>query len=63
MKQVILDTFDSTIDNFLYYDRKEDEDLGIEELKSSLRSGEVPVEELKQILERKLSLYLGEGWL
>jgi hypothetical protein len=63
MKQVILDTFDSTIDNFLYYDRKEDEDLGIEELKSSLRSGEVPIEELKQILERKLSLYLGEGWL
>ena len=46
MKQIILNTVEDLCSNFLYYDRKEDEDLSSEQLYSSIRSGEVTIDEI-----------------
>jgi len=36
MKQIILNTIYSLCSDFLYYDRKEDEDLNIEQLNTAV---------------------------
>ncbi len=55
MKQTILDAVNDLCSDFLYYDRKGDEDLSIEDLNNAVKSGEISineiVEEFRKILE------------
>jgi hypothetical protein len=46
VKQTILDTIDDLCSNFLYYDRKEDEDLTMELLNKAVEDGEITVKEM-----------------
>ena len=46
MKQIILDTIADLCAVFLYYDRKQDENLTIEQLKESVNSGEITIDEM-----------------
>jgi hypothetical protein len=46
MKQTILDTISDLCSDFLYYDRKEDEDLSMEQLNEAVKSGEITVDEM-----------------
>lgn len=46
MKQTILNTISDLCSNFLYYDRKEDEELSMEQLNEAVKSGEITVDEM-----------------
>ena len=46
MKQIILDKISDLCSDFLYYDRKEDEDLTVEQLNEAVNSGEITIDEM-----------------
>jgi hypothetical protein len=46
MKQTILDTISALCSDFLYYDRKEDEDLTMEQLNEAVKNGEITIDEM-----------------
>ncbi|TXE18600.1 hypothetical protein ES692_06035 [Psychroserpens burtonensis] len=46
VKQTILDTIEDLCSDFLYYDRKEDEDLTMELLNKAVEDGEITVKEM-----------------
>lgn len=46
MKQKILDTISDLCLDFLYYDRKEDEDLTEEQLHKAVKSNEITIDEM-----------------
>ncbi len=46
MKQRILNTIKDLCSNFLYYDRKEDEDLSEEQLSAAVKVGVVTIDEM-----------------
>lgn len=46
MKKIILATISDLCSNFLYYDRKEDEDLTMEQLNEAVNSGEITIDEM-----------------
>jgi dTDP-4-amino-4,6-dideoxygalactose transaminase len=46
MKHRILETINDLCINFLYYDRKEDNELSIEELNEAVKSGEITIDEM-----------------
>ena len=46
MKQTILNTISDLCSDFLYYDRKEDEDLTMEQLNEAVRNGEITIDEM-----------------
>lgn len=46
MKQNILDTISDLCSDFLYYDRKEDESLNVEQLNSAVKNGEITIDEM-----------------
>jgi hypothetical protein len=54
MKQTILNTINDLCADFLYYDRKEDEDLSSNQLKEAVESGEITVNEMVAEFRKKL---------
>ena len=46
MKQLILDTVSDLVSNFMYYDRKEDEDLPKGAIENAIESGTITVDEI-----------------
>lgn len=46
MRQLILNKICDLCSNFLYYDRKGDEELTVEELYKSVKTGEITIEEI-----------------
>lgn len=59
MRKLILDAIHDLCQDFLYYDRKEDEDLSIEHLKLAVKNSEITIDEMvaefKKHLENNLS--------
>ncbi len=45
-RQIILDTIEDLCSNFVFYDRKEDEDLSVEELNYAVDNEVITVEEI-----------------
>ena len=58
-KKVVLDTISDLITNFLYYNRKEDEDLPVGSIESMVIDGEITIEEILQAFEKELREALG----
>ena len=60
-KEIILGTIDDLIAKFLYYDRKDDEDLRVYEIEKSIEAEEISLEEIKakfcECLEKNLGEY------
>ena len=54
MKQIILDTIGDLCSNFLFYDRKEDEELTIEQLNEAVTSGEITIDEMVEEFRKHL---------
>jgi hypothetical protein len=54
MKQVILDTINDLAMDFLYYDRKEDEELSQEQLIMAVSKGEITVDEMVSMFKNIL---------
>lgn len=46
MKETILGYIDDMVTDFLYYDRKEDEDLGVGDIENAVANGEISVDEM-----------------
>ena len=46
MKQIILNTIRDLCSDFLYYDRKEDEELSIEQLNNAVADREITIDEM-----------------
>ncbi len=46
LKKIILDRIDGLMSDFLYYDRKNDDELSMEQLNNSVASGEITVDEM-----------------
>lgn len=45
-RELIFTTIDDLIADFLYYDRKEDSTLGIEDIETAVRDGVITVQEI-----------------
>jgi len=54
MKQTILDTISDLCSDFLYYDRKEDEDLTMEQLNEAVKQGEITIDEMVEEFRKHL---------
>lgn len=54
MKQIILDTISDLCSNFLYYDRKEDEDLSMDQLNDAVNTGVITIDEMVAQFRKKL---------
>lgn len=53
-KQNIIDTVSDLVGSFVYYDRKEDEDLSPEDLASCVKSGEITIDEIVEQFRTEL---------
>ena len=60
MKLQILDTISDLCTNFLYYDRKEDENLPLGEIERAVKSGEITVEEMVEAFRKELQKTFGK---
>lgn len=45
-REIILDTVSDLVSNFVYYDRKEDEDLSITDLDEAIQLHEITIDEI-----------------
>ena len=54
MKEIILSTVRDLCSCFLYYDRKEDEDLSAEELKEAVKNGTITIDEIVEEFRKQL---------
>lgn len=53
-RQIILNTISNLASKFLYYDRKEDEELSVEKLNSAVESGEITIDEMVEEFRKHL---------
>lgn len=53
-RDLILNAAADLIADFLYYDRKEDEDLGMDEIEEAITDGEVSVDEILEVFREAL---------
>jgi predicted RNA-binding protein associated with RNAse of E/G family len=60
MKLQILDTISDLCTDFLYYDRKEDENLPVGEIERAVKSGEITVEEMVEAFRKELQRSFGK---
>lgn len=58
-KDILMATIDDTITRFLYYDRKEDEDLPLDAIQEMIESGEIELDEILGRFRTKLLDGLG----
>ncbi|AZA82204.1 hypothetical protein C1637_09760 [Chryseobacterium lactis] len=54
MKEIILNTIDDLCSDFTYYDRKEDEQLSMEQLDETVKSGEITIDEMVERFRKNL---------
>ena len=54
-RQIILDTVDDLVGDFLYYGRKEDDELPAGEIEKSIADGDVSAKEIVALFEAKLN--------
>ena len=54
VKQLILDAIEDLCSNFVFYDRKEDEDLSINKLNKAVKDGIITVAEMVEHFENCL---------
>ena len=53
-RQHILACLSDAVSNILYYDRRNDEDLGLFDIPDALEAGEISIEEMVQAFELEL---------
>ena len=54
MKQIIMNTIDDAVSNFLYYDRKEDEELPLGSIEEAIKSGDITYGEIVERFKEQL---------
>jgi hypothetical protein len=51
---IIIDTMEDLVKDFLYYDRKEDEELPVGSIEAAVLNGEVTLDDLVQVFREDL---------
>ena len=59
MKNIILNTVNDLVLDFLYYDRKEDEDLPERSIQKAIEVGDISVKDIVDHFESQLKIGLG----
>ena len=59
-KLLILNNISDMCTDFLYYDRKEDEDLPLGEIEKAVKSGDITVEEMVEAFRKELQNSFGK---
>lgn len=54
MKETIINTIKDLCADFLYYDRKEDEDLSADDLEEAVKNGTVTIDEMVETFRKQL---------
>jgi len=54
MRDIILKTVDDLVSDFIYYDRKEDEELPSGEIEKAINNGDITVDEIVNCFKLKL---------
>ena len=54
MKELILNVVSDLVSDFLYYDRKEDEDLEVGDIQKAIEIGEITKEEIIEKFKQEL---------
>lgn len=55
MREIILDTVTDLVSDFMYYDRKEDEELPHGAIEGAVERGEITVDEIVEAFRDKLT--------
>ena len=61
MTEEIKNTVEDLVTGFVYYDRKEDEDLSVEDLNKSIDTGETTVKEIVSVFKQALKNTYPDG--
>ena len=54
MKKILKNTIEDLVSNFIYYDRKEDEDLPLNEIEKMINKGETNIDEIVKVFKEVL---------
>lgn len=54
-KELILGTIKDIVSQFLYYDRKEDTELSIEDLKQAIKNNDISIDEIVDTFKKELN--------
>jgi len=60
-KQLIIDVIGDIVSKFLYYDRKDDENLPIDSIQDAIEAREISIEEIVDEFNMQLRKSLGEN--
>ena len=58
MKEDILNTVDDLVSSFLYYDRKEDEDLGVGDIEDAITKGIISIDDITDRFKKSILNYI-----
>lgn len=58
-KNAIIATVKDLVANFIYYDRKEDEDLEVGDIEKSIANGDMSIKDIVSVFESELTKRLG----
>lgn len=61
MKEQILKTIKDLCSCFLHYDRKEDEDLSVEQLNDAVKNGDITIDEMVAVFRETLESTFGKS--
>lgn len=61
MKEIILNKIDDLCADFLYYERKEDEELTVDKLNDAVKSGEITIDEMVEKFKENLENTFNDG--
>ena len=53
-RELVASVVENTVSNFLYYDRKGDEDLGVDDIENAVRDEIITVDEIVQLFREQL---------
>lgn len=53
-KEIILNTLDALCFDFLYYDRKEDEELSADDLRNAIKNGDITIDEMVECFRENI---------
>lgn len=57
-REIIESTLDDLVSDFLYYDRKEDEELPRGEVEAAIEAGEITVDEIVERFRKEVSNHI-----
>ncbi len=61
-RELILETVRDLVADFLYYDRKEDEELGPDEIDEAIDEGDLTIDEITEAFRDEVRKRLEAGW-